>query len=184
MAVTAGQIIQAGDLGRAIREWLRGGRGAAGWSAARNFLERQHPTASANSITAVIGHAQDVVQIGARYARAGPGYAVPAASVPDLRYLQPRPPTPPGEPPGPLRESGFHHEAIVQVRDLSAGGQIVQTFRFSFKADAPATEGDWSNMIAQASNQFIGTFVNYDPTRLGQRQLSTDFYFGGIYRAF
>lgn len=181
---SAGDMILAGDLGRAIKAYRAAGSSAAGWRAAERVLRERHPEASQASIDAVVRHAQSTVQTAGRYSRAGPNYAVPAGDVPDVRYLQPRPPTSPGQPPGATRQSYFHHQAIVEIRDPNLGGRVINRFVVEIRSEGILSKADWEQRAGEAAQSYVRTFVQYDTTHLPARRLDYSYSLEGVFRGF
>ena len=181
---TAGDMILAGDLGRAIKAYRASGSSAAGWRAAERVLRERHPDASQASIDAVVRHAQSTVQVAGRYARAGPQYAVPAGDVPDVRYLQPRPPGQPGQPPGAPRQSYFHHQAIVEIRDPNLGNRVINRFVVEIRSEGILNKEEYERRAGEAARSYVQTFVQYDQRHLPVRRLDYSFSLEGVYRGF
>lgn len=181
---TAGDMILAGDLGRAIKAYRAAGSSAAGWRAAERTLRERHPESSQASIDAVVRHAQATVQTAGRYARAGPNYAIPAGDVPDVRYLQPRPPTAPGEAPGAPRQSFFHHQAIVEIRDPALANRVVNRFVVEIRSEGILTKEEYERRAGEAAQSYVKTFVQYDTKHLPIRRLDYSFSLEGVYRGF
>jgi hypothetical protein len=166
MALTAGQMILAGDVPRVLWAWERAGRGSAGWVAAERMLRDRHPGVAANSVRAVLRIAQETARIGDRYRRGGPGYTPPDGAIPDARPLEYGTTGRPAPGPTGRRPPTFFHETIIEIYDPDSPDEIAQRFGYTIQGSELLTRDEIERLAREQADQLLNRFINYERERL------------------
>lgn len=184
MSMFLGNMVLAGDVGRAINAARKAGGGAAGWEAAREYLRVRHPDAPTVSINAVVERARQTSDVARRYRTAGPNYRVDKSLVPDLRRSISERLQSTQLPPDFTGESKYVHHVRVTVRDASQGNAAISTFVETIKSDSILSKAELERAANRAADDYLDRFVRYKPSIPARSSLTASYSFEGIYRGY
>lgn len=162
---TAGEMILAGDVARALWWYEHGGRGAAGWEYVERKLRELHPDSKTNSINAVIRITRETVAVGNRYRQGKGSYSPAPSTVPDARPLEwdsgNR-----GPPGGDQSRSFWRHEGVVEVVDEGRGGAVIQRYNVTINSQSILDRQTFEDELKRQGSDTFNRFLNYDRDRL------------------